>query len=69
MDFCGVEHYPDAGALRLMRNGEWLLVENSSPDKPYAGPLPAAVHPKTALPKTRVELAPLESVMLPLVKP
>ncbi len=66
MDFCGVEFYPEAGPLRLMRNGQWLLVENTSPDKPYSGPLPKAVHPKAKLSNGPVNIAPLDSVLLPL---
>ena len=66
MDFCGIEFYPDAGPLRMMRNGQWLLVENTSPDKPYSGPLPKAVHPKAKLPEHPVNIAPLDSILLPL---
>ncbi|MBS1368758.1 MAG: hypothetical protein HPZ91_02275 [Lentisphaeria bacterium] len=66
LDFAKAEYYPDAGPLRLMRNGEWLLIENTSPDRPYRGPLPRAVNPRVRLPEGEVDLAPLGSAMLPL---
>ena len=65
LNFCGIEHYPASGPLRLMRNGEWLLVENTD-DTPFRGTLPTAVHPARKLPEAELEIPALGSVLLKL---
>ncbi len=65
MQYCGVEYTPDAGPLRWMRSRDFLVVENTV-DKAYHGPLPAVVNPAAALPQVKLEIAPLESVVIPL---
>lgn len=48
-----------------MRNGEWLLVENTG-DTPFRGTLPAVVHPARKLPEAELEIPALDSVLLKL---
>ena len=48
-----------------MRNGEWLLVENTD-DTPFRGTLPTAVHPARKLPEAELEIPALGSVLLKL---
>ena len=65
LNFCGVEYYPSSGALRLMRNGEWLLVENTA-ETPYRGKLPAAVNAARSLPDAEITVPAQSSILLPL---
>ncbi len=65
MAYCGIEHYPESGALRLMRNRDFLLVENTS-EQPFKGTLPKAANPARKLPETALEIPALGSVVIPL---